>query len=132
MKFQSSIVLPDDKDKAADQYEALVAEVGLGLSTVLREDSKDAFDQLTDLADDERFKVTVVWAPTQNSIDAVKAVLDRLPNGDKVNYDILGHRVISVNKADVVSLVLSRVESQDDFEILRAFTCSAGRTVCGF
>lgn len=132
MSFQPKIVLPDDKDKAADQYEALVAEVGLGLSTVLRKDSEDAFNQLVDLAEDERFKVTAVWAPTDNSIDAVRAVLDRLPNGDKVNYDILGHRVISVNKADTVSLVLSRAESQDDFEILRAFTCSAGKTVCGF
>ena len=132
MAFKPSVELPDDKDKAAKKFRELVMDMTLGIVTVMREDSADAFDKLSLQSENESFLVTTVWAKTPKSIEGAKTVMDLLPNGDKVSYEDFGHRVVSINKADKVSLVLSRTESQRNINLLRAFFCAAGEDVCGF
>lgn len=130
--FQPTVILPDDEKESEKVFLDLVKDVRIGVVAVLRKDAEAAFDRLASLSAAEEFLVTTVWAKTAKSMKGVKTVLDALPNGDKVNYEELGHRVVSVNKADKVSLALSRAESQENFSLLRAFFCAAGTDVCGF
>lgn len=130
--FQPTVILPDDEKESEKVFLDLVKDVRIGVVAVLRKDAEAAFDRLASLSAAEEFLVTTVWAKTAKSMKGVKTVLDALPNGDKVNYEELGHRVVSVNKADKVSLALSRAESQENFSLLRAFFCAGGTDVCGF
>lgn len=132
LKFVPTVELPDNEKDAEAELLKLVTDVRIGLVVVLRKDAEDAFNRLASLSAAEEFLVTTVWAKGSKAIKGAKAVLDKLPNGDKVNYEELGHRVVSVNKADSISLALSRAESQINFKLLRAFFCAAGTDVCGF
>lgn len=132
MAFTPSIILPDDVGKSAEILKGLVMEVGLGIAIVLHDDAQNAFDQLRAQSGNPRFNVTTVWAKTDNAINGAKSILDLLPNGDKVSYEQFGHRVVSVNKVDAVSRVLSRLEADDALDVMDAFFCAAGKDICGF
>jgi hypothetical protein len=132
MAFDPSIKLPDDQQQAASVFQQLVGEEGLGVVLILQDDTVQAFETLGGLASQPKFNTTAVWAATANAVAGAKSVVDPLPNGANVSYGATGHRVVSINKSKVVSAVLSLADSQEDFELLRAFYCAAGTTVCDF
>jgi len=118
-----SLELPDDADEARSVLQAYIATYNVGVLLSLGGDGDAGFALGSAMTNSvPGIGVVALWAKNPSFI---QSIVEGLQNGSQVNFGPNGHRLVSINKLDQVSRVLSLFESKSKTSVLGAFWCAA-------
>jgi hypothetical protein len=118
-----SLVLSNDAAKARAELQQYLTADNVGILLSLGSEGADGFTISSGMAQSQPgIGVSAVWAKDP---EAVRPIIQSLQNGGHVIFGPNGHRMVSINKLDQVSRVLSLFESKRLVSVLGAFWCAA-------
>ncbi len=119
-------VLKNAEKESRDQFQAALDKLKWGIVVLLGPESpelQDIFDMINDNIS-PKIQVFAVWAQDKA---AVQDAIMGLTGGSSVNFGPNGHRIVSININDTVSLTLSAFEATDSLEVIGAILCACTR-----